>query len=160
VPLYCEALVEERIRQCFSYAFSTRSQRTRALYRSWSSIASGWRLSDCWGHADADPAEARATLRCAGVSRRERCLLHRHQRDSPESWPLLEGLDVLILDALRKRPHATHFSLEEAVEVARKVRPRRTLLTHISTSSTTPKTNASLPAPVSNCFRRPTVPLS
>jgi phosphoribosyl 1,2-cyclic phosphate phosphodiesterase len=49
-----------------------------------------------------------------------------------ESWPLLEGLDVLILDALRPRPHPTHFSLDEALEVVERVKPRRTLLTHIS----------------------------
>lgn len=32
-----------------------------------------------------------------------------------ESWPLLEGLDLLVLSALRHRPHPTHFSLEDAV---------------------------------------------
>ena len=37
----------------------------------------------------------------------------------PESMERLHGLDVLVLDALRPRGHATHFSLEEAVEVAR-----------------------------------------
>ncbi len=35
----------------------------------------------------------------------------------PESMALLEGLDVLILDALRHEPHVTHFTLEEAVEI-------------------------------------------
>ena len=34
------------------------------------------------------------------------------------SWPLLEGLDVLVLDALRQRPHSTHFNVEQAVEAA------------------------------------------
>jgi phosphoribosyl 1,2-cyclic phosphate phosphodiesterase len=48
------------------------------------------------------------------------------------SYPLLEGLDVLVLDALRRTPHPTHLSIDQAVEIARRFRPRRTLLTHMS----------------------------
>jgi phosphoribosyl 1,2-cyclic phosphate phosphodiesterase len=49
-----------------------------------------------------------------------------------ESWPLLEGLDVLILDALRYEKHPTHFSLSEALAVVEAVKPQRTFLTHLS----------------------------
>jgi phosphoribosyl 1,2-cyclic phosphate phosphodiesterase len=49
-----------------------------------------------------------------------------------ESWPLLAGLDVLILDALRHKPHPTHFSLAQSIEVAERLRPRRTIFTHLS----------------------------
>ena len=49
-----------------------------------------------------------------------------------ESWPLLEGLDVLVIDALRIEPHPTHFSLAEALEVIERVRPRRAYLTHLT----------------------------
>jgi len=48
------------------------------------------------------------------------------------SLRLLADLDVLILGALRPRPHPTHFSLDEAVEMAHRVGARRTLFTHFS----------------------------
>lgn len=47
------------------------------------------------------------------------------------SRALLSGLDLLVIDALRLRPHPTHFSLGEAIELARTLKPKRLLLTHI-----------------------------
>jgi phosphoribosyl 1,2-cyclic phosphate phosphodiesterase len=49
-----------------------------------------------------------------------------------ESLDLLEGLDTLVLDALRFTPHPTHFSLSEALEAVARLKPRQTLLTHMS----------------------------
>lgn len=49
-----------------------------------------------------------------------------------ETWKLLEGLDVLVINALRIKPHISHFNLEQALEVAEKLKPTRTYLTHIS----------------------------
>ena len=49
------------------------------------------------------------------------------------SWPLLAGLDVLVLDALKSGPpHPAHLSVEQAVAVAERLKPRRTILTHMS----------------------------
>jgi phosphoribosyl 1,2-cyclic phosphate phosphodiesterase len=51
------------------------------------------------------------------------------------SWPLLEGLDVLVLDALRPgKPHPSHFSVEQALEVIARLKPRQAYLTHMSHS--------------------------
>lgn len=50
-----------------------------------------------------------------------------------ESLGFLQGLDVLILDALRYTPHPTHFSVSEALELIEKVRPKRTILTNLHT---------------------------
>ena len=47
------------------------------------------------------------------------------------SWPLLDGVTVLVLDALRDRPHSTHFNIAEALDVAARLGPRQTYFTHI-----------------------------
>jgi phosphoribosyl 1,2-cyclic phosphate phosphodiesterase len=47
------------------------------------------------------------------------------------SRPLLQGLDVLVLNALRPRPHPTHFSLEDAVTEASRIGAARTWFTHM-----------------------------
>jgi phosphoribosyl 1,2-cyclic phosphate phosphodiesterase len=44
----------------------------------------------------------------------------------------LKNLDVLILNMLRKETHATHLNLEEALDLVRELKPKRTYFTHIS----------------------------
>jgi phosphoribosyl 1,2-cyclic phosphate phosphodiesterase len=62
-----------------------------------------------------------------------------------ESYPLLEGLDLLILDALRHRPHPTHFNLEQAIAEAGRIGAKQTLFTHIAHALSHQETNAKLP---------------
>jgi phosphoribosyl 1,2-cyclic phosphate phosphodiesterase len=50
----------------------------------------------------------------------------------PASAELLRGLDVLVLDCLRIRPHPTHLWLERALEYVAELRPRRAYFTHIA----------------------------
>ena len=45
----------------------------------------------------------------------------------------LEGLDVWVIDALRYRPHPSHFSVEEALREIEAMRPRRAILTNLHT---------------------------
>lgn len=49
-----------------------------------------------------------------------------------ETRPYLEGLELLIIDGLRKRPHKTHFTHEQAVREVERIAPKRAFLTHIS----------------------------
>lgn len=50
----------------------------------------------------------------------------------PEAMAQLRGLDALILDALRVRPHPTHFNVEQALAVVKELKPRRAYFTHMS----------------------------
>lgn len=51
---------------------------------------------------------------------------------SSEEKEKLKGLKVLVLNALRKEKHISHFTLSEALEVIRELQPEKAYLTHIS----------------------------
>ena len=69
-----------------------------------------------------------------------------------ESFGHLADLDVLVLDALRHRPHPTHYTVAEALEVVGRVKPKRTLFTHICHDLPHAATNAALPPGVELAF--------
>lgn len=62
-----------------------------------------------------------------------------------ETMEKLKDLDVLILGALRHKPHPTHFTIAQAVEVSRKIGARRTVFTHLSHDIDFEKENKALP---------------
>jgi phosphoribosyl 1,2-cyclic phosphate phosphodiesterase len=51
---------------------------------------------------------------------------------APETLDLLRGADTIVLNALRREPHISHFTLGQAVEILEELAPRRAYLTHIS----------------------------
>ncbi len=51
----------------------------------------------------------------------------------PETeYSKMEGLDVLVINALRRRPHPTHFNLEQAIEASKRINAKQTYFTHIT----------------------------
>lgn len=62
-----------------------------------------------------------------------------------ESFELLRDLEVLVLDALQYKKHVTHFSVDEAIEAARRIGAKQTLFTHIAHSLPHELTNRALP---------------
>lgn len=64
------------------------------------------------------------------------------------SWALLRGVRHLALDALRERPHPTHFSLSDALAAVERLGPDRAWLTHICHDLPHAATSARLPAGV------------
>jgi phosphoribosyl 1,2-cyclic phosphate phosphodiesterase len=161
VPLYCEPAVERRIRKSFDYAFQP-----------------GERL-----HTGAIPQLAMRSIdlepfQVLGVTVIPMRLHHGHtvpvlgfrfgnvayctdvNAIPPESMDRLRELDVLVLDCLRREPHATHFGLQEALGIVEELRPMRTLLTHMSHNFDHDTTNAELPAGVELAYDGLEVPLA
>ena len=62
-----------------------------------------------------------------------------------ETMAGLRGLDVLVLDCLRLKPHATHLSLASALAYVDELKPRRTFLTHIAHDIKHARDSAMLP---------------
>ena len=65
-----------------------------------------------------------------------------------QAWPLLDGVEIMILDALRHRAHPTHFTVAEALQVVERVKPRQTYFTHICHDLPHVATNEALPPSV------------
>jgi len=65
-----------------------------------------------------------------------------------ETVATLRGIKVLVIDGLRHRPHLTHLTVAQAIEVAQRIQPTQTLLTHICHDLDHAEAEAALPAGV------------
>ncbi|HZP70459.1 MAG TPA: MBL fold metallo-hydrolase [Pseudolabrys sp.] len=72
----------------------------------------------------------------------------------PESIAALAGLEVWIVDALRKSPHPTHFNLEEALDWISRIKPKRAILTNLHTDMDYATLRAELPPGVEPGYDR------
>jgi phosphoribosyl 1,2-cyclic phosphate phosphodiesterase len=69
-----------------------------------------------------------------------------------ESITALSGLDVWIVDALRKTPHPSHFNLDEALEWIARINPKRAILTNLHTDMDYAALRAHLPAAIEPAY--------
>jgi phosphoribosyl 1,2-cyclic phosphate phosphodiesterase len=79
----------------------------------------------------------------------------------PESsFALLEGLDILILSALRHKPHPSHATVDQAVRWANRIDARQTWFTHISHDLGHEETNSRLPEGIALAYDGLTLPVT
>jgi len=71
-----------------------------------------------------------------------------------ESVAALSGLDVWVVDALRKTPHPSHFNLDEALDWIARIKPTRAILTNLHTDMDYATLRAQLPATVEPAYDR------
>lgn len=161
VPLYCESIVEQRIRRSYDYAFTPAEDLHSGAVPKLEMRPIGLEPFEVLG-APVVPVRLGHGPRCDVLGFRFSNVAYCTDTNSiPEaSMDKLRGLDVLILDCLRRQPHTTHFGLDEALAVAAELAPRRTLLTHICHEFDHDTINAELPNGVDLAYDGLVVPLT
>ena len=134
IPLYCERIVEDAIRHTFHYAFSDpsgHSHRFAAPRLCFEQVTPG----ETFRILGLDVLPIRLNhgqLPILGYRIGNVAFCTDVSTIPAESRELLQGLDTLVIDALRYKPHPTHLTVDQAVQWANRLQPRRTILTHMS----------------------------
>ena len=160
MPIYCEEQVEDRIRKSFDYAFTEEARHYGGGVPQINFTRIGDEPFEILGARVVPIPLVHGRFRVLGYRFGNVAYCTDTNCIPPASWPLLEGLDVLVLDALRHKPHPTHFSLAEAVDVAQRVRARRTLFTHMSHDLEHAATCVSLPEGMELAYDGLRIPLT
>ncbi len=146
VPLFCTGEVEGKIRTAFSYAFGPEAE----------SLSAGFIPKLRFERIDTEPfcvlgeeitpiPLEHAHFSVLGFRIRDVAYCTDVSNIPRSSWPFLENLDVLVLDALRYKPHPAHFGLNQALDVIEQFRPRQAYLTHLSHEFDHETVNSQLP---------------
>ncbi|MSQ93877.1 MAG: MBL fold metallo-hydrolase [Gemmataceae bacterium] len=146
VPLYCTNEVERQLRRSFAYAFSPEAEiqpmgyLPKLTFRNITE-APFTVLEECitpipleHAHFNVFGFRIGNLAYCTDVNKIPK-----------ESMKRLEGVEILILDALRFRPHPAHFCVDEALEVIDRLQPAKAYLTHISHDIEHEATSKTLP---------------
>jgi phosphoribosyl 1,2-cyclic phosphate phosphodiesterase len=133
VPIHCAPETEVKIRETFSYAFPQSSDGSGYGYvPQLMFVPIGEAPFAALGERVTPIPLLHAHFNVLGFRVGDVAYCTDVNHIPERSWPLLEGLDVLVLDALRPRPHPAHFSLGEALDVIARLKPKRAYLTHIA----------------------------
>ncbi|MBI2809061.1 MAG: MBL fold metallo-hydrolase [Planctomycetes bacterium] len=133
VPLYCTTEVERKLRQSFAYAFTPEAE----------TLTSGYLPKLMFHNITEDPFMVldelvtpipleHAHFSVFGYRIGDLAYCTDVNKIPRESMKRLEGVETLILDALRFKPHPAHFCVDEALEVIDRLQPAKAYLTHLS----------------------------
>ena len=146
VPLYCTTEVERKLRQSFAYAFSPEAEiqpmgyLPKLVFRNITEET----FEVLEERITPIPLE-HAHFSVFGFRIGDLAYCTDVNKIPKESMKRLEGVEILILDALRFRPHPAHFCVDEALEVIDRLQPAKAYLTHISHDIEHEATSKTLP---------------
>jgi phosphoribosyl 1,2-cyclic phosphate phosphodiesterase len=147
LPLYADRDTASTIERVFDYTFRTdnrypTSARVQIHRIDESTPGAGF---DLFGACFQRIPVIHGTQRITGYRFGSAAYLTDMSDIPPESIPLLQDLDILILDALRRQPHPSHSHLERSLAFVEQLKPKRAFFTHISHDLDHAATDAELP---------------
>jgi phosphoribosyl 1,2-cyclic phosphate phosphodiesterase len=155
VALHMNEQTSRRVAQAFSYIFKTPdgSSYPPIAKELRLTAGQGCRIEGPGGAIDAMPFDLdHGDISALGFRFGGLAYTPDVKRIPEASRTFLEGLDTWIIDALRYRPHPTHFSLDEALAWIDAMRPRRAILTNLHTDLDYETLRGSLPAYVTPAY--------
>ncbi len=145
IPIYADACAMETIRRMFSYIFD-QSYAYGGIAKLDTHLIDG--PFDLWGERMIPVPVLHGNLPVLGFRFANAAYVTDFSAIPESTVPMLEGLDVLVLDALRHKPHPTHSNIEQSLALVERLRPRRAFFTHIAHDLGHEETNAALPTHV------------
>jgi phosphoribosyl 1,2-cyclic phosphate phosphodiesterase len=142
LPIYADARCMERLRHIFSYVFDG-SYKYGGVGKLDPHVIEG--PFELWGLKLIPVPVLHGDLPVLGFRFGNAAYVTDFSTIPETSMPLLEGLDVLVLDALRHKPHPTHSTIEQSLGLVERLKPRRAFFTHIAHQLGHAETNAGLP---------------
>jgi len=145
IPIYADCRSMESLRRIFAYVFEG-TYPHGGIPRLDPHLIEG--PFELWGERMTPLKVLHGELPVLGYRFRDAAYVTDFSSIPEETVPMLEGLDVLILAALRHKPHPAHSTLEQSVAWVERLKPRRAYFTHMAHELGHEETNATLPSHV------------
>jgi phosphoribosyl 1,2-cyclic phosphate phosphodiesterase len=153
IPVYCSRTVSRRLKRSFDYAFRDEEQTHIGAIPAITIHEIDQQPFEALGvRVRPIPLEHGPKFNVLGYRIGDIAYCTDVKRVPDTTWALLEGLDTLVLSALRPEPHPTHLSIDEAVAVAQRIGARQTYLTHLSCRVDYQEISARLPAGIALAY--------
>jgi phosphoribosyl 1,2-cyclic phosphate phosphodiesterase len=130
MPLYAEKRVQRQVRKAFAYAFDRNKYPGSPEIEQITIYAN--QSFEVHGVIVLPVRTMHAQLPVLGFRVGSLAYITDSNFVSRDSKQLLEGCEVLVVNALRREPHLSHFTLGEALRLIEELKPARAYLTHVS----------------------------
>ncbi len=145
IPIYADPTVMASLRRIYAYIFD-QTYPYGGIPKVEPHLIEG--PFELWGERVTPIRVLHGNLPVLGFRVRDFAYLTDFSTIPEESLGALDSLDILVLDALRHKPHPAHSTVEQSLAWVERLRPRRAFFTHIAHELAHASTNAALPESV------------